>query len=117
LFILKRRAAMLSNNPSKLYFQVHEKGGNNMEWKDLSTTSANVLERCWGLYDDDPRSVHISIGEKFKVWENEYTFTEENYNEIIEYVKDKKEIEVSRSGIQVVITGIGQFGSWLKEEE
>ena len=53
-----------------------------MEWKDLSTTSANVLERCWGLYDDNPRSVHISIGETFKVWDKEYIFKEENYKEI-----------------------------------
>jgi len=88
-----------------------------MEWKDLSTTSANVLERCWGLYDDNPRSVYISIGEKFKVWDKEYIFTEENYNEIIEYVKDKKEIAVSRSGDKIIATGVGQFGSWLKKEE
>jgi len=88
-----------------------------MEWKDLSTTSANVLERCWGLYDDNPRSVHISIGETFKVWDKEYIFKEENYKEIIEYIKDKEEIVISRSGIQIVATGVGQFGSWLKKEE
>jgi len=87
-----------------------------MEWKDLSTTSANVLERCWGLYNDNPRSVRISIGEKFKVWDKEYIFTEENYNEIIEYVKDRKEIVVGRSGDKIVATGIGQFGSWLKSK-
>lgn len=81
-----------------------------MEWKDLSTTSANVLERCWGLYDDNPRTVKISINEKFKVWDEEYVFTEENYDEIVKYVGNRKAIKLERIGDQIIVSGVGQFG-------
>ena len=87
-----------------------------MEWRDLTTTSKNVLEQCWEFRNDNPRSVSISIGEKFKVHDNEYVFTEDNYKEIIEYLENTKYISVKRSGDYIVYTGIGQFGSWLSEE-
>ena len=86
-----------------------------MEWRELSTTSKNVLEQCWGLRDDNPRSVRISIGEIFKVLDKEYIFTEENYNEIVKYVEDKHEVIINRTEDQVVATGIGQFGEWLEK--
>jgi len=81
-----------------------------MEWKELTTTSKNILERCWGLYDDNPRSVRVSIGETFKTWDKEYTFTESNYEEIVKYVKGRKDIIIGRNGDQIVVTGMGQFG-------
>jgi len=76
-----------------------------MEWKDLSDTAGCVLERCWGLHDDNPRTRRISIGEKFKVWDKEYTFTEKNYEEIVRYGKSSGSITVNRYGDMIVVTG------------
>lgn len=86
-----------------------------MEWKDLTTTSKNILEQCWEFNNDNPRSVKISIGEKFKVSDNEYVFTESNYDEIMRYTESNKYISVKRTENDIVATGIGQFGAWLKE--
>ena len=82
-----------------------------MEWKDLSDTTACVLERLWGLYDDKPRTRRISIGETFKVWEKEYTFTEENYAEMIKYIEDRKDIRIKRIDDLIIVSGVGLFGS------
>jgi hypothetical protein len=76
-----------------------------MEWKDLSDTTACVLERCWGIYDDNPRTKVISIGETFKVWNKEYTFTEANYNEMIKYAELTSEYVVYRVGDKISIRG------------
>lgn len=76
-----------------------------MEWKDLSNTTACILEKCWGIYDDEPRTREISIGETFKVWNKEYIFSEENYNEIVEYAKSTNEYIVYRFEDRIIVTG------------
>lgn len=74
-----------------------------MEWKDLSIASKWVLERCWGLRDDNPRSFSVSIGGKFR---DGSLVTEDTYKEILEYNKFDTHFDVERTGNVITVRGI-----------
>jgi len=62
-----------------------------MKWRDLSITSKSILEHCWDIYTDKPQEFTLVIGEEFKSLDNYYCFTEEIYNEIVKYHKEKEQ--------------------------
>lgn len=87
-----------------------------MEWKDLSIESKCVLERCWGFYDDMPRSFSVTLDESFRVVNEMLTATEETYKEILKYQKYDKHFDVERFGNVVTVRGNCDYGSWLDQE-
>lgn len=79
-----------------------------MEWEDLSDVSGNILERCWGLRTDNPRSFSVKFGqllykEPVKV---------EHYHEILEYQKTNPHFNVQLLEDGIFVEGNCQFGSW-----
>jgi hypothetical protein len=72
-----------------------------MEWKDLTKESKNILELCWGLYDDNPRK-HIA------------TTSSKIIEEIKQYHQTHTEFDYEVDGDKITVWGNCQFGSWLK---
>jgi len=68
-----------------------------MKWRDLSITSKCIIEQCWDIYTDKPQEFTMKIDKNFKIWVginegyNYYRFTEEVYNEIVKYHKEKEQ--------------------------
>ena len=83
-----------------------------MEWKELDLTTKNVLERCWGLYDDHPRSFSVEIG--MNLYEQPVTW--ETYEQITKYQEHFPHFEVKLEGERITVSGKDHFGSWLKNK-
>jgi len=62
-----------------------------MKWRELSIESKCILEQCWNLHTDKPQEFKLMIGKEFKSVENKYYFTENVYNEIVKYHKEKEQ--------------------------
>ncbi len=88
-----------------------------MEWKDLRPEVKSTLELCWGLYDDNPRSITRTIGEEFEVRVPigypalRYAFTEESYQQTLEFQKSDPCFDIKREGNLVTYTGRGKLAS------
>jgi hypothetical protein len=89
-----------------------------MEWRDLCIEVKSTLELCWGLYDDNPRSITREIGKEFTVYLGvshiphsvTHLFTEDSYQQILEYQKSDPCFDVKREGNLVTCTGKGGLG-------
>lgn len=81
-----------------------------MKWAELSDSAGLVLEQCWSLRTDNPRTVTVRIGDMLH---GGNVFTEEVYQEILKY-KVEQEVEgtwdadflVSRDGDTVRVEGL-----------
>jgi hypothetical protein len=83
-----------------------------MEWKDLSGASKCVLERCWGITDDNPRCYSVPLG---KVLYG-YKVTIETFLEIMKYQKFFPYFNAKLENDAITVSGIGQFGSWKESD-
>lgn len=79
-----------------------------MEWKDISKSAGNVLERCWSIHHDRPLSFSAKIGGHV----HGQLITEDTYKEILKYHKDNPEFDVSREGDIIKVKGNCDYGSW-----
>jgi hypothetical protein len=84
-----------------------------MKWSDLSPATKNVLERCWGLHSDEPRSFTVTIGET--LYGHEVTM--DTYKEIVQYQQHFPYFNVKLKGQQIRVQGTCTYGSWLTKNE
>jgi hypothetical protein len=78
-----------------------------MEWTDLTNVSKNIIEQCWGLYSDDPRSFSVKFGQKLY----KEPVTMEHYQEVANYQKEHPRFDVKLLEDGIYVRGNCRFNS------
>jgi hypothetical protein len=82
-----------------------------VEWKDLTMAARCVLERCWGLHNDDPQTYSVPLGTTlFK-----HKVTLDTFIEIMKYQKHFPYFNAKLEQDTITVSGIGQYASWIKD--
>jgi hypothetical protein len=87
----------------------------DMQWKDLSNETKNVLERCWHIQHDRPLRFQCEIGKEFSSGNEKSTPTENTYKEILKYQKSFPHFDVKRDGDLITVNGNCEYGSWFEQ--
>ncbi|MCD7911001.1 hypothetical protein KC480_05615 [Bacillus velezensis] len=79
-----------------------------MEWKELSRSAANVIERCWSIHHDNPLQFSTRIGD----YVTGANITEGTFKDILNYQKVFPYFDVLRNGDFIIVKGSCQYGEW-----
>jgi hypothetical protein len=93
-----------------------EKELGNMEWKELTNESKNVLERCWSVHHDRPLTFSVELNNPFSAGHSSTIPTEETYIEILKYQKLNPQFDVTRIDNKLTVRGNCNYGSWFNKE-
>ena len=83
-----------------------------MEWNDLSLVSKNILEQCWGLFDDKPKTFTVEFGKLLY----KHPVERKHYDEISSYIVNNSHVHAELLDDGIMVKGLCDFGSWLNKK-